>query len=315
MDKQVLRDYLEQIRLLETDIYTMQKSIQLLQESKKAIPTLHLPTKPRKADDPVLHKPSTTGTVAGTVGLAMLGYLPAVPYLAYRLYKTKKAKDEYNAKVESNQREYDKALAEYNKTYSEREKEHALMVERVNLYNANLDTQITALHASKEATEVVLNRLYDLDIIYKKYRSLVPISMFCEYLDSGLRTELHGTNGMYDLYERQLVGQQIVGELSAVNSNLNAISYKLSNLSSQLSGIQRNQILLYDEVARGNDIAQEIKLGTEKLLSTCESRLSAIQNATEVTAQNAKMEARRTDAIARIAEYEFAVNHSPYINP
>lgn len=33
----------------------------------------------------------------------------------------------------------------------------------------------------------ILRRHYDLDVIYPKYRSLVPIASICEYLESGRR--------------------------------------------------------------------------------------------------------------------------------
>ena len=48
MERNMLRDYLEQIRLLETDIYTMNESISSLQKLKKRMPEYHPPTAPKQ---------------------------------------------------------------------------------------------------------------------------------------------------------------------------------------------------------------------------------------------------------------------------
>ncbi len=117
---------------------------------------------------------------------------------------------------------------------------------------------------------------------------------------------------MYDLYEQQLVGKLIINELSAVNKNLRAISFQLGTLSTQLTGIQQNQLMLYEEVAKANSIANSIKQSTEQLLNVSEKHLSAIQSSTELSAFYSEAAARKTNAIAKIAEYEFEVKHSPY---
>lgn len=82
--------------------------------------------------------------------------------------------------------------------------------------------------------------------------------MFCEYMDSGRRDKLSGQNGMYDLYEAELLGKLIVNELHTVNSNLEQIQNTLGRISIQLSGIMANQQMLYTEVAEGNRIAGNI---------------------------------------------------------
>ena len=312
MKKDVLRDYLEQIRLLESDIYTMNETISLLQVRKKMLPNYSPPHKPILVPTKDAEIPSVVGTVAGTLAWGLLTW-PAIPYLGYRIHKTAKAVKKHKDELNRNQASFERAMAQYNVDSDQYEKEYALAVQNVELFNTNLDKQIATVEANRSATEEVLFKLYDLDIIYRKYRSLVPISMFCEYLDSGIRDELHGANGMYDLYEQQILGKQIVGELSTVNDNLRTVSRQLGSISAKLTGIQQNQVLLYEEVARGNAIASKIQESTEQMLSICDTHLTSIQNATEMTAFHTEATARRTDAMARMAEYEFAAKHSPYI--
>lgn len=79
-----------------------------------------------------------------------------------------------------------------------------------------------------------LNSYYDLNIIFPKYRSLIPISSFYEYLQSGRCTELTGTNGTYNKYEDEL--------------RQNLIISKLDTIISQLENIKSNQFMLYQAI-------------------------------------------------------------------
>lgn len=314
MEKNELRDYLEQIRLLETDIYTMTETLNLLQTLEKQLPGYYPPKEPMPPVDPVLELPTTKDTVAGAVAITLFTtVLGTIPYLIYRKIKAKKVQSEYDAAIVENQIIYERAMADYKKQLAAYEMNYSAEAQTVKLYNENLSTQIASLQSDLNSSQVTLKQLYDLNIIYKKYRNLIAITMFCEYLDSGLRTELEGTNGMYDLYEQQLMGKQIINELSSVNKNLRTISYQIGRISRQLTGIQQNQLMLYEEVAKANSIASDIRRGTEQLLNNSEKHLSAIQSATEMTAFQAEATARRMKAISSMAEYEFEAKHSPYI--
>lgn len=311
MEMNMLRDYLEQIRLLETDIYTIKESLTMLQDLRKRSPTYDPPKKPVKLADPELELPTKKGTIAGAIAITLAtNAVGTIPYLIYRNKKAKKVQAEYDAAISQNQTAYDQAMCEYKKQLSSYESKHKAEVLAVNLNNENLDSQIAVLQANMDLSQATLNQLYNLNIIYKKYRNLVAVTMFCEYYDSGLRTELEGTAGMYDLYEQQLMGKQIINELSAVNKNLRTISWQMGAISHQLTGIQQNQLMLYEEVAKGNSIAREIRQGTEQLLNNNEKHLSSIQTATEITAFQAEVTARRMNAISSMAEYEFEAKHS-----
>ena len=255
--------------------------------------------------------PTKKGTIAGAIAITLAtNAVGTIPYLIYRNKKTKKVQAEYDAAILQNQTAYDQAMCEYRKQLSSYESNHKAEVRAVNLNNEHLDSQIAVLQANMDLSQATLNQLYDLNIIYKKYRNLVAITMFCEYYDSGLRTELEGTTGMYDLYEQQLMGKQIINELSTVNKHLQTISWQMGVISHQLTGIQQNQLMLYEEVAEGNSIARAIRQGTEQLLNNTEKHLSAIQTATEITAFQAEVTARRLNAISSMAEYEFEAKHS-----
>ena len=204
------------------------------------------------------------------------------------------------------------------------------------VFNDALDYQLSVVDEEREKTKNALGELYGANILYEKYRGLVPVTMFCEYMDSGRRTVLEGIHGMYDLYESELAARKIVGELSEINRNLSTatsylshISGQLASIGSQLTGIARNQIMLHEEVYRGNTIADEISQNTRAILeraSTMTStiseiktsfgdKLSALLSSSELTAHNAEVASRRADAVAKIEEYEFSLRHPSFPSP
>jgi hypothetical protein len=93
-----------------------------------------------------------------------------------------------------------------------------------------LQTELQHAQATYAKTSELLQQYYSKDIVYGKYRSMVPITMFCEYLLSGRCSELVGHEGAYNIYESEIL--------------MNAIITKLSDIISQLEKIQENQHML-----------------------------------------------------------------------
>lgn len=328
MEKQALREYLERIKQLESDIYTMDRTIATLQVSTKSLPekryfappVKHLPEEPKREDfdNPgVKNQKVSTGIAAGA-GLLLLGPIGGIA--GYALSKAGKPSKrdidkayenallEYQKAVNESEREYQKEMEQYKRDVLAEDNRYQHLMVNTQQFNNGIQRQIECVRRNKADSEYVLRKLYDLGIIYVKYRSFIPVCMFCEYLDSGRRTELEGTNGMYDLYEAELLGKQIVGGLEAVNDELGRISHQMGYISNQLTGIQRNQILLYEEVAKGNSIAQQIREETqyslERLKDSVNDRLDSIGQSAKMTEFHAAAAARRADALASIAEFE-----------
>ena len=230
--------------------------------------------------------------------------------------------DEHNAKVEAHlraiQAKYDSEVAARKRAIEDNENRERIRFE-YREYNAGIDQQIEHIRSEMGKTERTLAALYELNIIYPKYRSIIPVTMFLEYMKSGRRRILEGIDGMYDLYETELLGKQILGELGQINSTLSVISYQIGGIANQLTGIARNQIMIYEEVAKGNEIAKKLSETTSNILektasmvsTTGEIRkgLSAVQASSEVIAYNSEITAHRTEAIAKIQEYEFSLRH------
>lgn len=85
---------------------------------------------------------------------------------------------------------------------------------------------------------------------------MIAVTMFCEYLESGRCKQLQGTDGAYNLFEKELRDRIIIAELKTI--------------SSQLESIRQTQYMLYEEIKRGNDTANRILKSAEHMESNCE---------------------------------------------
>lgn len=95
-------------------------------------------------------------------------------------------------------------------------------------------------------TSTILHNLYSMGIIGEKYRNLVAVSSFYEYLEYGRCDSLTGPHGAYNKFEDELYKKIIIG--------------KLDDISLKLDEIRNNQIMIYHAI-------EESKQQTEALLS------------------------------------------------
>ena len=323
-----LRDYLEQVRLLETDIYTMDEAIarltaQIKPEAKRN--TITPPSEPGKLETDNVLVAGIGGFIGAltdplSVGEFLLSPLVGVETAIHQGVTNRKHRKENEKRTKT----YEIAILSHEAAVREEDARYEKECAQNMLFNSGVDRQVEILRSEKAAVEAALQRLYELDVVYPKYRALIPITQFCEYMDSGRRTELGGVHGMYDLYETDLLGQRIVDKLSDINRTLRYISYQIGGIAQQLTGIQRNQTMLYEEVARGNEIAKEICQNTKaqfeqsaamvSKMDGIKHEMSQLKTTAEVVALSTATTARRVDALAKIGEYEFALKHPAFPN-
>lgn len=118
----------------------------------------------------------------------------------------------------------------------------------------------------------VLNQYYSANIIYPKYRNLVAVSMFEEYIQSGRCSILEGHEGAYNLYESEL--------------RMNLILTKLDDIIDRLDQISENQYMLAQSLQKSRqeviNIAQSINTSLEDVKESAST--SAYFN--RISAQN-----------------------------
>jgi hypothetical protein len=173
------------------------------------------------------------------------------------LKEIKKEKREYQALLERNKQRQNNCIANYN-----------------NLKDVYDNYKITY-----KKTASILDDMYSYDIVYVKYRSLIPICTFYEYLESGRCDSLEGAHGAYNLYENEI--------------RLDTIINKLDVVISKLDEIMDNQRMLYDEMVR---VKKENKKICKKL-DNLSYDLQEIRNNSTIIEYNTRIASQNTEII------------------
>lgn len=165
------------------------------------------------------------------------------------------------------------------KRYSSRMKKYTKESEKIDETNANqivlynekkaiIDDRKSNVTKDLKDVEKTLSKYYDLDVIYPKYRNLVALTTFAEYLESGRCKSLYGYTGCYNVYEQELRQNTIIG--------------KLDQILIQLDQIKKVQFATYLAIQQSNAIQSA-------MLNTCNEMLD------ETRRENAMLEAQAQD--------------------
>lgn len=182
--------------------------------------------------------------------------------------------NEYNQKVQQS--------IDYNR---ETEISNKLALSQLSRKCDILNKNISEAKVNYIQTSRVLNDYYNIGIIFPKYRGLVPITMFFEYLSSGRCSQLEGHEGAYNIYEQEL--------------RMNLILNKLDDIIVRLDQIQENQYMLANAIKESNKTAQKIY----SVVSNCADQLQDISSNTEATMYFSQVSAMNTTYMAWLKKY------------
>jgi len=110
------------------------------------------------------------------------------------------------------------------------------------LFNKEIDNAKLLLKAQLIVMNVPLKNLYDMNVLYPKYRNLIAVSSITEYLDSGRCKDLEEAYGEYEQESRQ-----------------DRIIHKLDVIIQKLDEIEKMQYRLFIEMSRVNQNLSNIK--------------------------------------------------------
>lgn len=147
---------------------------------------------------------------------------------------------------------------------------------------SSIKGQVEKARSNLAVTEAVLRSYYEKNIIFPKYRGLVPVAMFYEYLASGRCTQLEGHEGAYNIFEQEV--------------RMNLILTKLDDIIDRLDSIERNQYMLANAVREGNRKADQIY----RQISSCADQLQSIDNNSTIAAYYSGISALNTTYMAWI---------------
>ena len=145
---------------------------------------------------------------------------------------------------------------------------------------ASVKTEIEEAEKLLQELYRARNELYSFNVVFAKYRDIVALSSFYEYLMSGRCTTLEGTNGAYNIYEAEIRQNRIISQLSTVIE--------------KLEDIKQGQFMLYSEL---KSINRGIKQLNSKMDSAIQS-LDTIGKNTSIIAENTERIAYNTEMTA-----------------
>lgn len=150
-----------------------------------------------------------------------------------------------------------------------------------------LDAEIATVEEALKNSFQCRNELYSYNIIFEKYRNIVAVSSFYEYLMAGRCDSLEGANGAYNIYENE--------------SRMDSIITKLDEIETKLDEIKANQFMVYNKLnsieSSLNSLNRTMKKAVSSLNSinantaTMSKYLENISNNTDVIAHNTAVSA------------------------
>lgn len=124
------------------------------------------------------------------------------------------------------------------------------------------------------------NELYALNVIFGKYRDIVALTSFYEYLLAGRCEALEGKDGAYNIYESEIRANQIISQLNDVMDSLEEI--------------KNGQYLVYSTIKGVYSSLEQLNNKTEAALTAMDKMqgdISQISKQSEVIAYNTEQAA------------------------
>lgn len=245
-------------RIKELDLYCKKTTYQVEQEKREYVEYTKCPA-PSFPDRPVLAKSNIFNRkkVEAQNAQLMAEYERAMAEYEIRLAESK---EENKRRRLLAKKEKDKRLAECTQQVKKREEEIAELQNKIAdiKTNANpicpvvqlnkqelIDSEITQLHNMLKSAFSCREKLYNCNIIFPKYRNLITITKFYEYLNAGRCYALEGADGAYNIYENEIRLDNIITQLEDIKTTLDEIKdqqtliYKtLKNISSSLQNLE-----------------------------------------------------------------------------
>lgn len=297
------KDYLKQVKDLEASCYQQRQWLSNMEEqlnealgSNNYISTPLSENKPPMKYSEGIRKAAIAGALLGTIPGLILGAILYNFFLHRSLSLTAcliigviigilvawfwcffvevpiLQVDGYFHKVRASQYHYSKSIEQDEKT--------KVIRHRIRAQNDQVISKLTPIvqksRQELQQTQDLLQQYYNLDVVYPKYRGLVPICTIYEYIESGRCVSLTGPNGAYNLYESEL--------------RMNLIIDKLDTVIDELVAIKESQYMLYEAIQASNEQLARLSNAVDNLQSTADSierntELSSYYNG--ITATNA----------------------------
>ena len=182
---------------------------------------------------------------------------------------------------------YEEELKKYKqelKEYDDKLRSDKDRVEKELVRKSVLTTNLSVLFSQREKSSTNLSKIYSRNIIYHKYRYFSAVCSFYEYLCSGRCYTLDGTDGAYNMFEKEISINRIIKSLDLILANLQAIRQNQYVLYSAVQDTSRRVRAIVDNT---NQMARQIEqISVQQRLSDEELKrqISRLQKSSELNA-------------------------------
>lgn len=150
------------------------------------------------------------------------------------------------------QAEYAKKLTVYQSAMEKINKENSVLRseydKKIKEWRESANATSRTMSDALARTQSTLQRFYEVDYIYPKYRTLPALTSIYEYFMTGRCTELTGPHGAYNLYEDEVRKDTIINRLDTVIENLEQIRNNQYMLYQQVKSIKENTDIMVSEL-------------------------------------------------------------------
>lgn len=124
--------------------------------------------------------------------------------------------------------------------YRERTAQDASRVSREKEMRSALQKDAGLLDERRKKSKQLLDQFYDLDVIRPKYRNLLCVATFLEYLENERCYSLTGHEGCYNLFEEERQRGIIIAQLTDISRQLSQIRKNQERAADAMEQIQQN---------------------------------------------------------------------------
>lgn len=170
-----------------------------------------------------------------------------------------------------------------------------------------LDKEIAETEDLLKKNYVARNELYAYDVIFGKYRNVIALSSFYEYLMSGRCTALEGADGAYNIYEIEIRADRVIDRLDAVISSLEDIKQNQYMMYQEMCNINTSLQRLNNTMTKALTSIQGIEAQTKQMsgyLEHISQNSDVIAHNTMVTAHYSKVNAELTNALGYMVAFK-----------
>lgn len=144
------------------------------------------------------------------------------------------------------------------------------------------------------------NSMYETNVIYEKYWDIEAVATFYDYLMSGRCTSLEGTNGAYNLYERESRSDTMITKLSEIESALIRIENSQYRIAAQLESINSSLQEMNDTMDAAYNAITDIRetgYSMAEYMKHISENSDVMVHNSAVTAYYSKINATLTEAL------------------